>query len=499
LKEEAARLMQVEASWRAQLAGAVADARAQAASDAEAALEQAQRAWKANEVARFSAAEAKWREESAKLIADARARIANDTKTAPNDQINRLQDELAVASSALANRDAELTRAKAEVEAAAERTRSEIAAALSEAQNRWNAEESARHAAAEAAWREQTAKAQSTARDEGATIAERAREDARRISDELAGAQAALAERDAKLAERDAKLAERDAKLAEARQAFEAEGERLRAQNETTLSDARRTWQSEEEARLTAAEESWRAQYAASLAEQTAIEEQAPAPEPEPAETVEDAAAIRSRVEILRLQAEVERLKSLAAVRDVELAQARASTERARARLTGELHDDSPRLRPDHVRISRGRGEKRLDAKAKRPLWRDMAIAAAVAAFGILLYPHVVSLLPYDWQPGASSADEEDVAPTAAPVQRPRAPVAPVFQPTDSIIRSANVRSGPAKTESLVTTLASDVAVVTLEQHDSWTHIRFLAADGKPHDGWVLSTALKSVRASVAP
>jgi hypothetical protein len=138
----------------------------------------------------------------------------------------------------------------------------------------------------------------------------------------------------------------------------------------------------------------------------------------------------------------------------------------------------------------------------KRPLWRDMAIVAVVAAFVILLFPHVVALLPYDWQPGASYSDDEELAPPTTPVVRPHPPVAPVFQPTDVIIRTANVRSGPAKTETLVTTLASDSAVVTLEQHDSWTHIRFLAADGKPHDGWVLSTALKAqpaVRASIAP
>ena len=486
LKEESARLLQVEAAWRQQLAGAVADARAQAASDAEAALEQAQRAWKANEAARFAAAEARWREESAKLAAEARTRAAGDGKTSQNDQLNRLQDELALANAAVANRDAELARAKAEVEAASERTRSQITAALAEAQNRWNAEESARRAAAEAAWREQTANAQSVARDEGATIAGHAREDARRIGEELARAQAALAER--------------DAKLAEARQTFEAEGERLREENQTALAEARRTWQSEEEARLTAAEESWRAQFAASLAEQTTAQEQAPAPPAEPNESVEDADATRSKVEILRLHAEVERLKALTAVRDVELAQARASAERARARLTGELHDDSPRLRPERVSFSRGRSERSVNAKAKRPLWRDMAIVAVVAAFVILLFPHVVALLPSDWIPGNSYADEEDPAPAPPRVVRPHPPAPPPLQPTDIVIRTANVRSGPAKTESLVTTLPADAAVVTLERRDSWAHIQFLAADGKTHDGWVFSTFLKAaVRSSVAP
>ena len=205
----------------------------------------------------------------------------------------------------------------------------------------------------------------------------------------------------------------------------------------------------------------------------------------------EDAAATRSKVEILRLRGEVERLKSLAAVRDVELAQARAGAERARARLTGELHEASPRVQADRVRISRGRAEKGSEAKAKRPLWRDMAIAAAVAAFGILLYPHVVALLPSDWWPGSSYADEEDPAP--APAARPRQPAPPPVKPTDVVVRSANVRSGPAKSETLVTTLASDVAVTTVERRGSWVHIQFPAADGKPHDGWVFDTFLKPV------
>jgi hypothetical protein len=477
LKEEAARLVQVEAAWRQQLASAVADARARAAKDAEAALEQAQRAWKANEVARFAAAEALWRDESAKLIADARARAAG--KPGQDDQVNRLQDELALAHASLANRDAELGRARAEIEAAGERARSQTTAALSEAQTRWSADESARHVAAEAAWREQSAKLQSSARDETSAAADRAREELHRVGEELALARTAIAER--------------DAKLAEARQANEVEAERLREQNEAALSEARRTWQIEEEARLTAAEESWRAQYAASLAEQTPPA--APEPAPGPAESLEDDVATRNKVEILRLRGEVERLKSLAAVRDVELAQARASAERARARLTGELHDDSPRLKSDPVRISRGRNLPDRRARTRRPLWRDMAIVAAVAAFVILLYPHVVALLPYDWVPGNSYADEEDPVPTKAPAARVHQPAAAPIRPTDVIIRSANVRSGPSKTESLVTTLASDVAVMTVERRGSWAHIQFLAADGKPHDGWVFNTFLQAAPA----
>jgi hypothetical protein len=479
LKEEAARLVQVEAAWRQQLASAVADARARAAKDAEAALEQAQRAWKANEVARFDAAEALWREESAKLIADARARAASAGKPGQDDQVNRLQDELALAHASLANRDAELARARAEVEAAGERARSQVATALSEAQSRWSAEEAARHAAAEAAWREQSAKVQSSARDETSAAADLAREELRRAGEELALARAAIAER--------------DERLAEARQANEAEAENLREQNETALSEARRAWQIDEEARLTEAEESWRAQYAASLAEQTPPA--APEPAPGPTEPLEDDVATRNKVEILRLRGEVERLKSLTAVRDVELAQARASAERARARLTGELHDDSPRLKADHVRISRGRSLPERKTRTRRPLWRDMSIVAAVAAFVILLYPHIVALLPYDWVPGNSYADEEDPVPTKAPAARPHRPAAAPIQPTDVVIRSANVRSGPAKTESLVTTLASDVAVVTVERRGSWAHIQFPAADGKPHDGWVFNTFLKATPA----
>jgi SH3-like domain-containing protein len=94
--------------------------------------------------------------------------------------------------------------------------------------------------------------------------------------------------------------------------------------------------------------------------------------------------------------------------------------------------------------------------------------------------------------------------PTKAPAARVHRPAAPSIRPTDVIVRSANVRSGPSKTESLVTTLASDVPVMTVERSGSWAHIQFLAADGKPHDGWVFNTFLKAapvpaIRATSVP
>jgi hypothetical protein len=452
----------------------------------QSALDAAQRAWKTGETTRFAAAEARWREESAKVISEARARAPDDGKSDGAAQIDGLRGELAIAHAALANREAELAQLRQDRDSAADGARRDIDLALENGRKAWSEEEASRLTAARSQWQEQASRDLEQAR---ALLEENASEEARQLRH--AREQLALVK---------ATLSERDGELERVRSSAAAEAEKLQRQAENALEDARNQWNAEEAARLATVEAKWREEFAASQTEHKTGAEQEPAePQAQTAPAVE-APALRDSVEVLRLRDDVERLKSKMAIREVELAQARAVAEQARARLTGEPVDllprmNSDRLHSDRVLISTGRNRS-LPAPSKKPMpWRDIGIVAAVAVIIFLLYPHIVSLLPGDWFSDSSYSDDVDPAP-AKPVARPKPVAAPIeMQPTDITIKSANVRTTPAKTADLVTTLDANVAVRTLERNGNWAHVEFGVGPAKK-DGWVLATALKALQAA---
>lgn len=476
--QEEARLSQEKANWQQQSATAAAETRARAEKDIQLALETAQRSWKANEVARFAAAETRWREESAKLIAEARARASDGDKSGDDAQLNRLQAELATANAALANRDTELAQLRQSLDQAGDSSRHQLETALSDARKSWSEEEAARLLAAERQWRERSAKDLSELQAQHNASATDEATELRRLQDELAAAKATAVER--------------ESELMRVRSAAQVESERQRLESEAAMVAAKNAWSVEERTRVDALEEKWRAQAAATQAN--------PAPDAEQP-LARTAAAVseppRDNIEMLRLRDEVERLKSTMAVREVELAQARANAEQARARLTGEPIDLLQRGNSDRILISTGRNRAIGMPERKRWPYRDIGIVAAVAILAFLFYPHIVSLLPSDWWSDSSYSD--DAEPPAPKPVKSKPVVAVASIPTDVIVKTANVRSTPSKTATLISTLAADVTVRTIERNGNWTHIEF-TADGAKKDGWVYNTYLKSLSApSPAP
>ena len=474
------RLSEAQAAWQQQSAKALADERARAEKELQIALEAAQRVWKTGEAARLASAEAKWHEESAKSIAEARLRAGDDGNASNAGQIDGLRDELAVVKATLANRDAELAQLRQTLEHAGDGARRDVEVALADARKSWSEEEALRLAAARSQWSEQSARELAHARS---LLEASASEEARQLSqarEELSLAKAALAER--------------DGELRQARRAAEAESEQLRRQAEVAMEQARDQWNAEEAGRLAAVEAKWREEFAASRAKPAAEQDAEPQIQQTPQAEVP---ALRDSVEVLRLRDDIERLKSKMAIREVELAQARATAEQARARLTGEPLDLlQHRQHSDRVLISTGRNRSLPRQTKKQMPWRDIGIVGAIAVAIFIFYPHIMALLPYDWFPDSSYSD--DVEPTPAKPVAAKPAVQPLVQPTDIVVKSANVRSAPAKSASLVTTLGANVAVHTLERRGNWVHIEF-GAGAMKQDGWVYATFLQQLQSAAAP
>ena len=472
---EEARLSEAQASWQQQSAKAVAEIRARAEKDLQTAVETAQRAWKASEVARFAAAETRWREESAKLISEARERASGGEKSGDDAQVNRLQDELVAANAARVNREAELAQLRQSLDEASDNSRKKLEQAVSDARKAWSEEEAARSAAAEQKWREQSAKNLSEVQSRHMASASDGASELKQLQAELSAAKAASAER--------------ESELMRVRSEAQVQSERQRLENEAALVEAKKAWSAEEQGRLTALEEKWREQMAA---QERPVAEVQPQPDVSVATSDEPA---RDTVEILRLRSEVERLKSKMAIREAELAGARASAEQARARLTGEPTDLLSRQHSDRILLSTGRTRTLSAPSQKKNMpWRDIGIVAAIAVVIFLFYPQIISLLPSDWFSDSSYSDDVDPTPPRKPVTKP----APIPNPpTDIVIKSANVRAAPSKSATLVSTLGANVTVRTLERRGSWAHIEFTVGAVK-QDGWVFSTFLQALQTPAA-
>ena len=328
---EAERLAAVEAKWRDAAAGAAAEARALAEAQAAAALEQAERGWKAAEAERFAAAETRWRDNSAKAAREAAGRAQADHAKSGDAALQATRAQVTEAQKALNQREDELARARAALEAVQQRGQGDLAGSLARAEAEWKRGEGERLAAAEAQWRMKSSAdlAALTARCETAerslaqnTQAQTVRDaELNRLREERTSLQAALAEseraraaaagaaarqqiEDALAAAKTAWKSEEAGRLAlaettwraEARAANDAElirmrdeaaslqarltqaeharadasGDGVRQQIEAVLANAKATWTSEEAARLAAAENQWRAKSAGDLAALTA-------------------------------------------------------------------------------------------------------------------------------------------------------------------------------------------------------------------------------------
>lgn len=270
--------------------------------------------------------------------------------------------------------------------------------------------------------------------------------------------------------------------------------ERWRQESEAALSKAEKDWRAGEAARLAAVEARWRDQFAKALAEAA---ERCERTETMLAQARAQAETDRDRGEngeLHRLRAELEKVKSSLAIREIELARVRPATEQARDRWTAE-----PRVtlqKPE--RVWRRKAAENVERKREgRPLIRDVAVVACLAAVATMLYPRIESMIPDDWRPeitsftGVSQPFPGNVA-VPAVLQKP-APARAAQPPTDIVVHVANVRAGPSKGTAVIATLPRDSEITPVEQRGNWVLVRIEGGSGqhKQQQGWVYASFLR--------
>jgi hypothetical protein len=500
-----AALAQAAAASKLREEERLAEARQHWRREADEARAQAEVDWKALESARFAKAELEWREKATKAVAELTAKCEraeaalSDARAKPaynEGEHRQLRDELAATSALLADRDAELTRtavaAKEREEQrlaeARQRWRREADDARAQAEADWKVTESARAAKAEAEWREKAAKAVADLsarceRAEAALADARARPDApiktdrddpgnQRLREELASTRAALADRDKELASR-----------SNAEQALE----RQRQESEAAIARAKAEWKQTEVARLTAAEAAWQKQSSDALAAATARVDEAE----RALEQVRSKTGSKRRSDdegvVSRLRDEIASLQAALADRDRELNQSRTAREprdsSAQSKIT--LRDDR-RWRTEET-------PPRQPKKSGR-IVLEVIVVAGLAALVTVFWPTIETFIPQSWWTslGYPAKTETIAASAPAPVQPPMPTAPPVeAQPAATIIRSANVRSDPASTATVLARVERGVQVAVVGLHGNWTHVRI---DGngatKPIEGWVFNSYL---------
>jgi hypothetical protein len=404
--EQSARALKSESGAQHTANRAIEEARKRWEAEAQAAIAKAQSDWKAAEAVRLAAAEAHWRDQSGLALADWRAKAeraeaalvearkeatarANVAASSSDAELRQLREQLSTAKTNLSATQANLaarTAELAETRAAAEIARNRAqqgATDLAKAEQGWKAAEAARFAAAEARWKEQSARVvgDSSARMdqlESALAEARAQAETRQL--QLNVTQASLAARDQEVAElraassgemeqiesalvearaqaemrshqlnaTEASLVARENELAQLRAALEeartrsgveADIARARWQHEmeSALAQAQDAWKAGEAARLATAEVQWKAQFAPA-GDSTAELQRA---EAELAQVRADAQAqiARGDEEVRRLRDELATAQTTLTARQHELAETKAAVEEARATAHPRLND----------------------------------------------------------------------------------------------------------------------------------------------------------------
>jgi hypothetical protein len=117
----------------------------------------------------------------------------------------------------------------------------------------------------------------------------------------------------------------------------------------------------------------------------------------------------------------------------------------------------------------------------------------ALVVFGFFLFPRLIGALPQDWQDDISVATEQlqnyigdtnrKIGVTSA--ETPAA--AAVAQALATVTRSANVRSAPSSSSTVLLTLPRGASVSTGIRSGNWVKV---SVDGKT-EGWVFAQYLK--------
>lgn len=409
---EIARLRQDLASLSAVLAdrdktiaadrAAAERAREDAARETEAALAQAEHAWKGAEAERLQSAETAWQEhatrktkEMASRLAQAEAALAEvnaGRERRETAETRRLRAELSVLRENHAESQERLVQSESAADAAREEAES-ARASLAAAEARWKKEEAVRFAAAETRRQEQSARvlAEVTAKLEKAeAAAAELRAGAkstheRQDSAETRRLNAALAEAKEQLAARERAL---EAALDGARNASEA----ARREFEHALADAKKTWESDEASRLAEAKAQWKEQSDRLFKKATVRLEGAEAALANARTEANTARDRREGAELRRLRAEFAAMRTQLAEREADLSEAQVAASRSRESTREEveaalLKAEESWKSNEQIRIAeaenreRERGARALSETIARLERTETALAEARAQF----------------------------------------------------------------------------------------------------------------------
>lgn len=485
-------------------ARAATELASKAGQDAAAELRKAEEARKSAEAARLASVEAHWKEQSDKAIAEVTARLEEAEKSLAE---TRAQSEarlhqIVVGQATLKSREAEFEELRAvaekarlelisEVDAARAERQHEIEAALAKAQEEWTAAEAARFATAEAQWNAQvaTATAGGTAevQDLQGTLLQTQLElqtlrgssarDVRRLRDELAAAQISLAARESELSTVRA-VAEKASATAD------------KSANELAIEieKARQKWQQEADEALVQAKTAWAAEEQPRIA--TAVAEKL---KTAPAEALNQATENLKRTEAAladasactdALRRELAAAQSSLSHRELELAEAHAMIEQERERAKHaplSTAERKPRWEKD---------EENRRTQFRKRLIRDLAFVSCLVAIAFAAFPRVQPVvagawprgLPFDskLQPLLEMAGLSKAPPPASFVE-PRAFIG---------VRIANLRSTPSVGSAVVTKLARNMQVTTVDRRGEWVFVR-VGEGATQQQGWVARSVLK--------
>jgi ParB family chromosome partitioning protein len=421
------------------------------------------------------------------------ARAEADTLRDDGTERARLSTELASVKSSLAVRDAELARARAAQDDVRNRAKQEAETSLAEARKNWQAGEAERLAAEEAKWRKHADmaiaevvarldKAENRAQDEAAKNRSSGG-DLQRLSDGLAQIKATLSER------------END--LVQARLAHEQARERWRNDSETALTKAYQDWKAGEAERVAESEQDSTERSKLALANMTTQVKQLEASLTEARGQIEILRHRGDSADFRQLRKEFAALQSTLAQRENELMQIRSDHEIDRERIASEARVAVNRAEHQWKAEDAEESEREHRAQTARKLLRDAVFVSGFVGLAMLGYYTLAPMLsdsaPDILQPILNQAGIDTGQPS--PTQSADASAKPTF----TVLRSVNLRGGPATSAAVIASLPKGAKVTSLETKGNWVHVQFADAGGKLLEGWAFQTFLQADAKPAAP
>jgi len=377
-------------------------------------------------------------------------RAQNDAAAKPGkDELQRVQEALALAQADLSSRDAALTEARTQI---------------------------AKHSAdSERLLTELTTAQTSNATKESALV-----EQSERLRAELTVANAAIAGH--------------ESTAADLRKNLQLSEDRWRKHADEVLTKAKAEWEKSHAARVASAE----AEARTAKSQSREIEEQLRTAESVLADirrrNAQGDAEHRESADTADLREQLCALQAAFAERENELTKMRL--------MPGEnrhyVDDERIVLRTNRVI---GGGDKAQETKRPRPLALDLAIVAAVCMAIVFYLPRIESLLPDSWIYAINSTMYDiQTALGAQPDVVAAAPIsaAPVVShiPYAELLRTAKLHSGPKASETVTATLQRGTKVDVVERSGNWTRVRTASKTGPSQEGWIFSSFLKADESS---